>query len=197
MMFVHMPFRAYVDMYDGIQNGSVTNYSGFVGEEGWTFENPYNNTKTEMPGIYCQGGNLSANYNGGGYNMYDKIVSLGSTKTVLCGHDHLNTLRGVDSNGVLLAYGRCCGYHTYPFFKDKNDLPFLHDILRNVLGYNDAQLYFDLWVDPDTGKQMEKGVTVAEIDLSEDNYGATEIYDLAHGTLSEGKVVKEYQLGIN
>lgn len=197
MAFLHIPFRSYVDMYYDIQNGVVTKYNGFVAEEGWTFNNPYSGTKIEMPGIFCQGGNLTADYNGGGYTLYDKIVALGSTKTVMCGHDHLNNLRGVDKNGVLLAYGRCCGYHTYPFFKNKDDMPIFHGIMRDVLGYKENQLFFDLWVDPDTGKQMEKGVTVAEVDLSDDNYGATEIYDLSHGTLSEGKIVKEYQLGIN
>ena len=76
-------------------------------------------------------------------------------------------------------------------------MPIFHGIMRDVLGYKENQLFFDLWVDPDTGKQMEKGVTVAEVDLSDDNYGATEIYDLSHGTLSEGKIVKEYPIETN
>lgn len=193
-LFMHMPFRAYADMYNDIQSGVVTKSSGFILEEGWTYTNPFSGKSTEMPGIYCQTGNISADYDGGGYALYDKIVELGCTKAVLAGHDHVNNLRGVDKNGVMLAYGRCCGYHTYPFFKDENELKWLHPFVRSLFNYTDVQMFRSKWIDPETGRMLGKGVSYLEVDLSAENYGACHMYDVAHESLSNGVVDKEYVL---
>ncbi len=192
-MFMHMPLRAYVDMYNGVNDGTITDYCGFVAEKGWTLTNP-DGTTTEMPGIYCQTGNQGDGGKGGGYDIYDKIVALGSTKAVFCGHDHINTLRGIDKNGVMLAYGRSCGYHTYPFLDKKGDLPLISGLLESVFDYTEAQLYLSEWKDPDTGKALQKGVSFIDVDLSATNYGAIEMFDVEHGDLSDGKLNKQYVL---
>lgn len=191
-MFMHMPLRAYVDMYNDINDGTVTNYCGFVQEKTWTYENPFNGTKMDMPGIHCQTGNLSETHNGGGYELYNAVTQLGCTNAVFCGHDHINNLRGVDKNGILLAYGRCCGYHTYPFLDSRDDIPWLGSLLESIFDYHGAMMYMDEWLDLETGEVMGKGVSYIVVELGETNYGNVEMYDLAHFDIKEGNLVKQY-----
>lgn len=193
-MYMHMPFRAYVDLIDEIDSGAATNHAGFIAEEGWTYTNPYSGTSTKMPGVYFQTGSISADYDGGGYTLYGKVASLGCTKAVLCGHDHVNNLRGVNSDGVMLAYGRCCGYHTYPFLEDETQLTWLQPLIKSLFDYSEVQMFRNKWVDPVTGNPVGKGVSFLEVDLYDGNYGAHTMYDVSHKSLQQGVVEKEYSI---
>lgn len=51
-------------------------------------------------------------WEGVNYGMFDKIVELGSTQLVLCGHDHLNNFVA-EYKGVKLAYGLSIDYIAY------------------------------------------------------------------------------------
>ena len=44
--------------------------------------------------------------------LFDALQSGGTTKTVFCGHDHLNTF-GIDCDGILLSYIQPSGYGSY------------------------------------------------------------------------------------
>ena len=95
-------------------------------------------------------------------DVFRYIKDLDCTKALFCGHDHVNNLKGY-YDGVYLGYGLCCGYHTYPFFSNPK-------ILTSKVLYNAK-----LWTD-EYGNQMEKGVTVITVNLS-DNYGALNVVD--------------------
>ncbi len=187
-MFMHMPLRAYVTLYN---DSSLTNKAGGVYEDDWVLSTP--DGDIEMPGIACQtGDNPSAT--SGGKEMYDAIVSKASTTAVFCGHDHINTFRGVDANGVLLAYGRCCGYHTYPFFQNKDDNPIMQKLLRIVYSsYEDQQYYLDSWVD-ETGKPIGKGVSFIEVTVSGTDYGHVRMYDRSHSSLQNDDGAIQYEI---
>ena len=96
-------------------------------------------------------------------DVFAYIKNLGCTKSLFCGHDHVNNLKGY-YEGVYLGYGLCCGYHTYPFFNNPK-------ILTGKVLFNAK-----LWTDED-GNQMEKGVTVIQIGLDNANYGALTVND--------------------
>lgn len=50
--------------------------------------------------------------------LFSRLYELGDFRGVFCGHDHVNSYHGT-MLGIMLAYGRCSGYHTYcqPYFK--------------------------------------------------------------------------------
>lgn len=179
-VFIHMPLRAYVDMYN---DESVVNKTGGVYERPWILSTSEGDI--QMPGIYCQTGNAPSATSGGA-ELYSAIVSCASTKAVFCGHDHINTLRGVDSNGILLAYGRGCGYHTYPFFDKKGESPFWEWVIGIPYAtYTDTQLYLDCWRDED-GNALGKGMSFIEVELGGEVYGKIRMYDRNHEALSSG-----------
>lgn len=166
-LFYHMPIREFADMYYSyqLQEGNVipeqidastlkpvTNFSGYVQEvdkdPSETMDDGY------TVGIYYQGKNTG---------LFDVVKELGCTKAMFVGHDHVNNMKGT-YDGVYLAYGLCCGYHTYPFFQN-------NFFLLDWIGLSDDVTYNgELWVDAE-GNRMEKGVTVIEIGLGSSNYG--------------------------
>ncbi len=187
-MFIHMPLRAYVDMYN---DEMLTCKSGGVYERPWTLTT--NDGDIQMPGIYCQTGNQPSATSGGA-EIYSAILECGSTKAVFCGHDHVNTLRGVDANGILLAYGRGCGYHTYPFFDKKGESPFWEWVIGIPYStYTDTQLYLDCWRD-ENGNAIGKGMSFIEIELDSENYGKIRMYDRNHAALSAGSDEVQFEI---
>ncbi len=131
-----------------------------VKENGKTVYDPY------TVGIYYQGNDTG---------LFAKAQALGSTHAMFCGHDHANTLRG-KYGGIYLAYGRCCGYHTYPFFREGDALLGLFD--RNDVYYNGA-----LWQD-ENGDALDKGVTLIEVEIGS-SYGGLHVEDYGHGKLRQ------------
>ncbi len=113
-----------------------------------------------LVGIFYQGMNTG---------LFDAVRELGSTKTVFYGHDHVNNQRGY-YGGIYLCYGRCAGYHTYPFFDHPNFITKLAGLTEKVLTNG------ELWTD-ENGEQMEKGVTVIEIGVGGSNYGTFTVTD--------------------
>ena len=87
-LFIHIPLQAYSDAYNKYKNNdsSVKYIAGRFGE-----------------GI-CAPANKD--------NFFDKIVELGSTKAIFCGHDHLNNGSLLYKN-VLLSYGMSIDYLAY------------------------------------------------------------------------------------
>ncbi len=175
-MFFHIPIKQFADMYylhelecgrsvsDAVKaqlpNVTISDVKGVVresdkeaseyvwGDEGYTV------------GIFYQGNAEGVTDHP---DVFSYIKNSNCTKALFCGHDHVNNLKGY-FDGIYLGYGLCCGYHTYPFFQ--NPL-----ILKDKVLYNAK-----LWTD-ENGKQMEKGVTVIEVSLSESNYGALTVND--------------------
>ncbi len=178
-MFMHIPLKQFVSVY------TSGNYVGSVCEMSWE------DNGVEAPGIYYQGGN-------GGLSMYDAIVNLGCTKCVFVGHDHINTLRGQTSEGILLAYGRNCGYHTYPFFESQGSMGFVEDIFADLFGYTGASMYLDQWVDQN-GNYLGKGVSIMEIDVNVTSatYGQIYMYDVNHDSLNNGIITKQHEITAN
>lgn len=177
-MFFHIPLKEFANLYylnelergrevadavksklpkveisdvKGVVRESDKNESEFVyGDEGYTV------------GIFYQGNAEGADHP----DVFKYIKDLGCTKALFCGHDHVNNLKGY-YDGVYLGYGLCCGYHTYPFFD--NPKIFTGKVLYNA----------KLWTD-ENGNQMEKGVTVIQVSLTNANYGALTVNDRAN-----------------
>ena len=84
-VMVHIPLREYTPAYDEAVAGGSVIY-GKRGEE-----------------------DLPSKINSG---MFDKIIELGSTKSVFCGHEHLNDY-SVEYKGVRLTYALSSGYGSY------------------------------------------------------------------------------------
>ncbi len=53
-------------------------------------------------------------------DLFDKVVQLGNTKAIFCGHDHLNDY-GAYYNGVELVYGKSIDYIAYPYIENKKE----------------------------------------------------------------------------
>ena len=137
-----------ISQVTGVVRESDKNENEYVyGDEGYTV------------GIYYQGNAEGADHP----DVFSYIKSLGSTKALFVGHDHVNNLKGY-YDGIYLGYGLCCGYHTYPFFN--NPKIFTGKVLYNA----------KLWTD-ENGNQMEKGVTVISVSLNSANYGALTVND--------------------
>lgn len=112
-------------------------------------------------------------YQGRDTGLFSAVRELGVTDAMVCSHDHVNTLRGT-YGGVYLIYTHCTGYHTYPFFPHAN-------WLTGLVGGNEKPLWNgEMWVD-EAGNQMEKGVSVMDIDLTEHTFT---FFDLADSELS-------------
>ena len=173
-LFFHIPVREFADMYyaslgedSPIDTSSFLPVSGIEGVVGEDDKAPKEYVDEGYTvGIYYQGENAG---------LYDLVTRLGSTKAIFVGHDHANTLRGYYGD-IYLAYGRCCGYHTYPMFDKAN-------FLTDLLGVSD-KVYFngEMWVD-ENGIRYEKGVTVIDISLGAEDYGTFQIYDKADSEL--------------
>ena len=117
-------------------------------------------------GIFYQGKNPEAATHP---DIFPSVKAQNSTKGIVCGHDHANTLKGY-YDGIYLGYGLCCGYHTYPFFDSEW-------FLTKWMGLSDKVLYNgDLWVD-EAGNKMHKGVTMIQVAL-EGDYGALTVTDI-------------------
>lgn len=164
-VFMHIPLARYNEVY---ASGA---YVGQVDEAPKKDENG----NQIGAGIYHQGG-------GGGEAFYNQMLALGSSTSVFCGHDHINTMRGTTSDNLLMAYGRCCGYHTYPFFETQTDSLF-EKLISDIFGYTGKTLYLDQWVD-ENGNPLGKGVSMIEIDVSNAaTYGNIRMYDVNHDYL--------------
>lgn len=174
--FFHIALQEFADMYyaDRLAKGldipsqidqskllPVSNFQGTVCEsdkiETETVDDGY------TVGIYYQGKNTG---------FYDMAVSLGSTKSIFIGHDHINTIRGYYGTAgkeIYLSYGLSCGYHTYPYFEKSN-------FLLDILGLGNKPLFnMQLWVD-ENGKPYEKGVNNIIINLTNNSYGTLNTY---------------------
>ena len=177
-MFFHIPIKEFANMYylnelmqgrevsdvvkNQLPNVEIRDVKGVVRESDKTKDELVYGDDGYTVGIFYQG-------NGKGVtdhpDVFKYIKDLGCTKALFCGHDHVNNLKGY-YDGVYLGYGLCCGYHTYPFFQNPNI--FTGKVLFNA----------KLWTD-ENGNQMEKGVTIIEIDLNlkDSSYGALTVND--------------------
>lgn len=172
-LFMHIPFKTHLEVLnDPLSAGAIDEL-----DRDWRGET--------LPGIAFQGGSC-------GQAMSDMIVALGSTKGVFVGHDHVNTLRGLTSDNIFMAYGRSCGYHTYPFFQSEGDSPLLESIVAKFWGFKGASMYLDEWKDAD-GNQLGKGVSMIEINVNtaDANYGQIYMYDVNHQSLTDKNIVKQ------
>ncbi|HOB63632.1 MAG TPA: metallophosphoesterase [Clostridia bacterium] len=98
-MFLHIPFPEYADALNDVPRKVDGTFDyGAVSENG---------TKALFGGALE--GVASPKYNSG---LFDAILEGGSTKTVVCGHDHINDFRIV-YKGVTLCYNRASGYSSY------------------------------------------------------------------------------------
>ena len=103
LVFLHIPLVEYRDAYyDYLENGCKdtenTKYvSGIIGEK-----DPY---------VYC---GMHED------NLFEKILELGSTKAVFCGHDHLNNIV-LNYKGVDLTYNYSIDYLAYIGISKKGD----------------------------------------------------------------------------
>lgn len=175
-MFFHIPLKEFANMYylnelaqgrdvsevvkNQLPDVEIRDVKGVVRES----------NKTETEYVYGdEGYTVGIFYQGNAEGVTDHpdvfryIKDLDCTKALFVGHDHVNNLKGY-YDGIYLGYGLCCGYHTYPFFN--NPKIFTDKVLYNA----------KLWTDED-GNQMEKGVTVIEIDLTDSQYGALGVND--------------------
>lgn len=178
-LFMHIPFKTHLEVLnDPNKAGSLQEV-----DREWKGE--------MLPGIAFQGGTC-------GQAMSDTIVALGSTKAVFVGHDHINTIRGLTSQGIFMAYGRCCGYHTYPFFNTEGEHPLLENIIGALWGYEGPAMYLDQW-DDENGNDLGKGVSMIEInvDTSSASYGQIYMYDVNHQGLTDGNPAKQHEYTVN
>ncbi len=92
MLFFHMPLNEYQTAYDLYKQKSeeVTYHYGVVGEENEAICDSKYHSK-----------------------LFETAVSLGSTKAMFCGHDHLNNV-SLTYKGVRLTYGLSIDYLAYP-----------------------------------------------------------------------------------
>ena len=174
-LFVHIPFKTHLEVLDDPNKvGSIQEM-----DREWRGE--------ILPGVAFQGGDC-------GQAMYQMMLALGSTKSVFAGHDHVNTLRGLTHDGIFMAYGRSCGYHTYPFFQYPGERPFLEKIFDSLWGYVGASMYEDLWVD-ENGNVLGHGMSLIEInvDTSSADYGQIYMYDVSHQGLTDGNPTRQHE----
>lgn len=175
-MFFHIPIKEFANMYylnelakgrevsDTVKNQlpavEISEVKGVVRESDKSANELVYGDDGYSVGIFYQG---NAEDTTDHPDVFGYIKQLDCTKALFCGHDHVNNLKGY-YDGVYLGYGLCCGYHTYPFFSNPK-------ILKNKILFNAK-----LWTDED-GNQMEKGVTVIQIGLNGDGYGALTVND--------------------
>lgn len=92
MIFMHIPIQEYRTAYElyKSEDPSVKWYSGSIGEKAET--------------ICC------SDYHS---ILFSKVVELGSTKGIFCGHDHYNNI-SLEYQGVRLTYGMSIDYLAMP-----------------------------------------------------------------------------------
>ena len=101
MLFFHIPLTEYLDAWTELaENGykdteDVKYVTGMVGETG--------------KAIYCGIGDD---------DLFEKVLELGSTQAIFCGHDHFNNFT-VNYKGVDLVYGYSVDYLAYIGIKKK------------------------------------------------------------------------------
>ncbi len=181
--FWHIPTIEFAKMYyasnterailDGVDVSSFAPISSVTGKVQEADKNDDElMDSTYKVGIFYGGENSQeGRTNGQGSDIFEAIKSGNVTEGVFCGHDHVNTLRGY-YDGVYLCYGRCSGYHTYPFFDSPN---FLTKLMgkTNSISWNGK-----LWID-ENGEQMHKGVTVIDVQLDKP-FGNINVVDHDH-----------------
>lgn len=187
-MFFHIPLKEFADMYylNELQLGrtipeavklslpdvEIKEVRGSVCEtEKSPTECVYGDDGYTV-GIYYQGNAEGVTDHP---DVFQYVKELGCTKAIFCGHDHTNTLKGY-YDGVYLGYGLCCGYHTYPYF-NKEWFGTKWFKLSDKAQYNGS-----LWKD-ENGKTLEKGVTMIQISLQQENYGALTVTDIGSSNL--------------
>ena len=79
------------------------------------------------------------------------------------------------------------------FETQKNTL--MEKLMHSIFGNEGAAMYLDQWVDED-GNVIGKGVSIIEVDLTQDNYGSLRMYDISHKSLQEGTFVVENEITI-
>lgn len=103
LVFLHIPLVEYRDAYNEYMNNgnndteNVKYISGNIWEK-----DPY---------VYC---GMHED------NLFEKIIELGSTKAVFCGHDHLNNMV-LNYKGVDLTYNYSIDYLAYIGISEKGD----------------------------------------------------------------------------
>lgn len=174
-MFFHIPIKEFANMYylNELANGrevsdvvksrlpdvEIRDVKGVVCESAKSDKELVYGDDGYTVGIFYQGNAAGVTDHP---DVFRYIKDYECTKALFCGHDHVNNLKGYYDD-VYLGYGLCCGFHTYPFFDNPG-------ILKDKVLYNAK-----LWVDED-GNQMEKGVTIIQISLT-DSYGALTVND--------------------
>lgn len=89
LLFIHIPFPEYFDAYEAVLEDREDIATLMYGKKLEPNCAPMENT-----------------------GLFDEILSLGSTKAVFCGHDHINDY-AVDYKGVKLVYGLNSGMGSY------------------------------------------------------------------------------------
>ncbi len=100
-MYMHIPLCEYREIFDGSEK------DGFV---------PSGKGKLLYGRMYESIG--CSSYNSG---MFDKMIELGSTQAVFCGHDHVNDW-AAEYKGIYLVYNQAANYTEY-HLGHKTDLP--------------------------------------------------------------------------
>lgn len=187
-MFFHIPLKEFANMYylnelangndipeevqaaldeAGLDTDDIDDVKGTICESDKSESEMVPGDDGYTVGIFYQGNFENAADHP---NVFEYIKNSNCTKAVFCGHDHVNTLKGY-YDGIYLGYGRCCGYHTYPYFDNAN-------WITDLLGGSGKVLYnAQLWTD-ENGNVLEKGVTTIEISLDDSSYGALTVTDI-------------------
>lgn len=112
LMFYHIPNTEYKTAWreytSGNKEGNVEYYFGEVGEINEYFGTPKQPSK-----------------------IFEKVLELGSTKGIFCGHDHLNTMT-IKYKGVILTYGMSIDFLAY-----KNSLKYSSQRGGTVIDVNE------------------------------------------------------------
>ncbi len=119
------------DYYDGVREDQVQWYSGKAESIRDRFGHCVSTVLVHIPlpqmqtaldegnGLLYGEKNENVCCSGFDSGLFDAIVAADTTKTVFCGHDHLNTF-GVSYRGVLLSYIEPSGYGSYTMLSRRN-----------------------------------------------------------------------------
>ncbi len=100
MVFFHIPLKEYRTAYELYEEGS-SEVTYFFGENG-----------EKMIDKVCCSDYPSS--------LFDRMVELGSTKAVFCGHDHYNNM-SLEYKGIRLTYGMSIDYLAMPGIEDDTE----------------------------------------------------------------------------
>lgn len=90
LLFFHIPLKEYEDAWlSYVDNGNTENTKLIYGT--------------------ANGPRKPVNYGAGEDNVFDTVVTLGSTDGIFCGHDHLNNFQ-IEHHGVRLSYSYSIDY---------------------------------------------------------------------------------------